>query len=174
MIELNYREAYMAFERLKTESRWSQCFYAYLTGGNAGLIWFIGRLYWYWLHIRSTVFVFCSVPRGHRWSGGSFGYFQGCSETIQTQEQPDRVVLHEEGEYGSSWLRILDVKYMEMSEVCLLVFLQAEKLRIPSLSKELCILSVIEILYLWKALANCSMHKLQTMTQGTLLSNIST
>ncbi|XP_023256782.1 tetratricopeptide repeat protein 39C-like, partial [Seriola lalandi dorsalis] len=32
MIELNYREAYKAFERLKTESRWSQCYYAYLTG----------------------------------------------------------------------------------------------------------------------------------------------
>lgn len=34
MIELNYREAYRAFERLKTESRWSQCYYAYLTGGT--------------------------------------------------------------------------------------------------------------------------------------------
>lgn len=34
MIELNYREAYKAFERLKTESRWSQCYYAYLTGGT--------------------------------------------------------------------------------------------------------------------------------------------
>lgn len=45
-------------------------------------------------------------------------------------------------------------------------FSQAEKLRTPSLSKELCILSVIEILYLWKALPNCSTAKLQTMTQG--------
>lgn len=34
MIELNYREAYKAFERLMTESRWSQCYYAYLTGGG--------------------------------------------------------------------------------------------------------------------------------------------
>lgn len=34
MIELNYREAYRAFDRLATESRWSQCYYAYLTGGN--------------------------------------------------------------------------------------------------------------------------------------------
>lgn len=34
MIELSYREAYRAFERLKTESRWSQCYYAYLTGGG--------------------------------------------------------------------------------------------------------------------------------------------
>lgn len=34
MIELNYGEAYRAFERLKAESRWSQCYYAYLTGGS--------------------------------------------------------------------------------------------------------------------------------------------
>lgn len=34
MIELSFRDAYRAFERLKTESRWSQCYYAYLTGGS--------------------------------------------------------------------------------------------------------------------------------------------
>lgn len=34
MIELNYREAFRAFERLKNESRWSQCYYVYLTGGD--------------------------------------------------------------------------------------------------------------------------------------------
>lgn len=43
---------------------------------------------------------------------------------------------------------------------------QAEKLRSSSLTKDLCILSVIEILYLWKALANCSAETLQTMTRG--------
>lgn len=32
MIELNFEDAYRAFERLKNESRWSQCYYAYLTG----------------------------------------------------------------------------------------------------------------------------------------------
>lgn len=58
---------------------------------------------------------------------------------------------------------------MRATEVCMHVFYQSEKLRSPSLSKELCILSVIEILYLWKALPNCSTTKLQTMTQGTLL-----
>jgi len=35
MIELNYGDAHGAFERLKIESRWSQCYYAYLTGGAA-------------------------------------------------------------------------------------------------------------------------------------------
>lgn len=34
MIELNYSEAFKAFERLKNESRWSQCYYAYLTAGT--------------------------------------------------------------------------------------------------------------------------------------------
>lgn len=35
MIELNFEDAYMSFERLMKESRWSQCYYAYLTGGEA-------------------------------------------------------------------------------------------------------------------------------------------
>lgn len=34
MIELNFEDAYRSFERLKNESRWSQCYYAYLTGGE--------------------------------------------------------------------------------------------------------------------------------------------
>ncbi|KAG9334348.1 hypothetical protein JZ751_008234 [Albula glossodonta] len=32
MIEMNFEDAYKSFERLKNESRWSQCYYAYLTG----------------------------------------------------------------------------------------------------------------------------------------------
>ena len=34
MIEMNFEDAYRSFERLKNESRWSQCYYAYLTGGK--------------------------------------------------------------------------------------------------------------------------------------------
>lgn len=34
MIELNFEDGFRAFERLKNESRWSQCYYAYLTGGR--------------------------------------------------------------------------------------------------------------------------------------------
>lgn len=66
------------------------------------------------------------------------------------------------------------VKYNEWSVYAHFFFFfnQAEKLRTTSLSKELCILSVIEILYLWKALANCSTTKLQTMTQGTRIWNV--
>ncbi|XP_036453073.1 LOW QUALITY PROTEIN: tetratricopeptide repeat protein 39C-like [Colossoma macropomum] len=39
MIELSFTDAFRAFDRLRTESRWSQCYYAYLTGvcqGAAG------------------------------------------------------------------------------------------------------------------------------------------
>lgn len=35
MIELHFTDAYRAFDRLRTESRWSQCYYAYLTGGES-------------------------------------------------------------------------------------------------------------------------------------------
>uniref|UniRef100_A0A3B4TY45 Tetratricopeptide repeat domain 39C n=1 Tax=Seriola dumerili TaxID=41447 RepID=A0A3B4TY45_SERDU len=108
MIELNYREAYRAFERLKTESRWSQCYYAYLTGVCQGAT---GDL-------EGAVSVFKDVQK----------LFKRKNNQIE-------------------------------------LFSMKRKLRSPSLSKELCILSVIEILYLWKALANCSTAKLQTMAQ---------
>lgn len=34
MIEMNFKDAFESFERLKNESRWSQCYYAYLTAGK--------------------------------------------------------------------------------------------------------------------------------------------
>ncbi|XP_010783611.1 tetratricopeptide repeat protein 39C [Notothenia coriiceps] len=110
MIELSYREAYRAFERLKTESRWSQCYYAYLTGACRGAT---GDL-------EGAITVFKDVET----------FFKRKNNQIE-----------------------------------LFAMKRAEKLRTPSLSKELCILSVIEILYLWKALPNCSTAKLQTMSQ---------
>lgn len=45
-------------------------------------------------------------------------------------------------------------------------YFQAERLRKTSPTRELCILGVIEVLYLWKALQNCSSSKLQIMNQG--------
>uniref|UniRef100_A0A3P8S8R6 Tetratricopeptide repeat domain 39C n=1 Tax=Amphiprion percula TaxID=161767 RepID=A0A3P8S8R6_AMPPE len=110
MIELNYGEAYRAFERLKTESRWSQCYYAYLTGACQGAT---GDL-------EGAIVAFKDVQRLFKRKNNQI-------ELFSTKK--------------------------------------AEKLRSPSLSKELCILSVIEILYLWKALPNCSTTKLKTMTQ---------
>ncbi|KAK5860006.1 hypothetical protein PBY51_021516 [Eleginops maclovinus] len=110
MIELSYREAYMAFERLKTESRWSQCYYAYLTGVCRGAT---GDL------------------------EGAFTVFKDVEKLFKRKN----------------------------NQIELFAMKRAEKLRTPSLSKELCILSVIEILYLWKALPNCSTSKLQIMSQ---------
>lgn len=110
MIELNYGEAYRAFERLKTESRWSQCYYAYLTGACQGAT---GDL------------------------EGAIAAFKDVQRLFKRK---------------NNQIELFSTK-------------KAEKLRSPSLSKELCILSVIEILYLWKALPNCSTAKLKTMTQ---------
>uniref|UniRef100_A0A3B3BDH9 Tetratricopeptide repeat domain 39C n=1 Tax=Oryzias melastigma TaxID=30732 RepID=A0A3B3BDH9_ORYME len=107
MIELNYGEAYRAFERLKTESRWSQCYYAYLTGACQGAT---GDL-------EGAVAVFKDVQK----------LFKRKNNQIE-------------------------------------LFSTKRKLRSSSLSKELCVLAVIEILYLWKALPNCSTAKLHAMT----------
>nr|XP_020451588.1 tetratricopeptide repeat protein 39C-like [Monopterus albus] len=110
MIELNYREAYRAFERLKSESRWSQCYYAYLTAVCQGAT---GEL-------ERAITVFTDVKK---------------------------------------------LLKRKNNQIEMFSLKRSEKLKSPSLSKELCILSVIEILYLWKALPNCSIAKLQAMTQ---------
>uniref|UniRef100_A0A3P8WPN4 Tetratricopeptide repeat domain 39C n=1 Tax=Cynoglossus semilaevis TaxID=244447 RepID=A0A3P8WPN4_CYNSE len=110
MIELNFRDAYRAFERLKMESRWSQCYYAYLTA-------------------------VCQ---------GATGDLDGAHAVFKDVEALFR--------RRNNQIELFSMK-------------RAEKLRSPCLSKELCILSVIEILYLWKALPNCSTPNLQTMTQ---------
>uniref|UniRef100_A0A3Q3X1P4 Uncharacterized protein n=1 Tax=Mola mola TaxID=94237 RepID=A0A3Q3X1P4_MOLML len=110
MIELNYREAFRAFERLKTESRWSQCYYAYLTG-------------------------VCQ---------GATGDLQGAASVFKDVQKLFK---------------------RKNNQIELFSLKRAEKLRSASLSSELCILSVIEILYLWKALPNCSTGRLQTMMQ---------
>uniref|UniRef100_A0A3Q4H6I2 Tetratricopeptide repeat domain 39C n=1 Tax=Neolamprologus brichardi TaxID=32507 RepID=A0A3Q4H6I2_NEOBR len=102
MIELNYREAYRAFDRLATESRWSQCYYAYLTG-------------------------VCQGATGDL--EGAVAVFKDVQKLFKRKNN--------------------QIEMFSMKRV------------------KLCILSVIEILYLWKALPNCSNAKLQTMAQGT-------
>ncbi|XP_053739091.1 tetratricopeptide repeat protein 39C-like isoform X2 [Synchiropus splendidus] len=110
MIELNYGDAYRAFERLKMESRWSQCYYAYLTG-------------------------VCQ---------GATGDLQGALAVFRDVQKLFR--------RRNNQIELFSMK-------------KAEKLRSSSLTKELCVLSMIEVLYLWKALPNCSTAKLQIMMQ---------
>lgn len=110
MIELDFEEAFRSFERLKNESRWSQCYYAYLTG-------------------------VCQGAAGDL--DGAAGVFKDAQKLFKRKNnQIEQFALK-----------------------------RAERLRKMSPSRELCILGVIEVLYLWKALPNCSSSKLQVMNQ---------
>uniref|UniRef100_A0A3Q3WAP3 Tetratricopeptide repeat domain 39C n=1 Tax=Mola mola TaxID=94237 RepID=A0A3Q3WAP3_MOLML len=111
MIELNFEDAYRSFERLKNESRWSQCYYAYLTGVCQGAL---GDL------------------------DGASGVFKDVQKLFKRK---------------NNQIEQFAVK-------------RAERLRKTFPTRELCILGVIEVLYLWKALQNCSSSKLQIMNQG--------
>ncbi|KAK7888769.1 hypothetical protein WMY93_024329 [Mugilogobius chulae] len=99
MIELNFEDAYRAFERLKNESRWSQCYYAYLTG-------------------------VCQ---------GASGDLEGAHVVFKDVQ------------------KLFKRKNNQIEQF--------------AVKGELCILGVIEVLYLWKALQNCSPSKLQIMNQ---------
>lgn len=110
MIELNFEDGYRAFERLKNESRWSQCYYAYLTG-------------------------VCQ---------GASGDLEGAHTVFKDVQ------------------KLFKRKNNQIEQFAVK---RAEKLRKLSASRELCILGVIEVLYLWKALQNCSPSKLQIMNQ---------
>ncbi|CAL1593228.1 unnamed protein product [Knipowitschia caucasica] len=110
MIELNFEDAYRAFERLKNESRWSQCYYAYLTG-------------------------VCQ---------GAAGDLEGAHAVFKDVQ------------------KLFKRKNNQIEQFAVK---RAERLRKMSPTRELCILGVIEVLYLWKALQNCSPSKLQIMNQ---------
>lgn len=108
MIELSFSEAYRAFERLRTESRWSQCYYSYLTG-------------------------VCQ---------GAAGDLDGASSVLKDAA------------------RLFKRKHNQIEQFSMR---KAEDLRKPRPTKERCTMAAIEILYLWKALSNCSNAKLQLM-----------
>uniref|UniRef100_A0A8C6WQK1 Tetratricopeptide repeat domain 39C n=1 Tax=Neogobius melanostomus TaxID=47308 RepID=A0A8C6WQK1_9GOBI len=112
MIELNFEDAYRAFERLKNESRWSQCYYAYLTG-------------------------VCQ---------GASGDLEGASAVFKDVQ------------------KLFKRKNNQIEQFAVK---RADRLRKMSPTRELCILGVIEVLYLWKALQNCSPSKLQIMNQAS-------
>ncbi|CAL8270576.1 unnamed protein product [Arctogadus glacialis] len=110
MIEMNFEDAHRSFERLKNESRWSQCYYAYLTG-------------------------VCQ---------GASGDLEGASGVFQDVQ------------------KLFKRKNNQIEQFALK---RAERLRKTPPSRDLCFLGVIEVLYLWKALQNCSSSKLQIMNQ---------
>ncbi|XP_077082415.1 tetratricopeptide repeat protein 39C [Siphateles boraxobius] len=110
MIEMNFEDAFRSFERLKNESRWSQCYYAYLTG-------------------------VCQ---------GASGDLEGAKAVFRDVQ------------------KLFKRKNNQIEQFALK---RAEKLRKVPLTRELCILGIVEVLYLWKALPNCSSSKLQLMNQ---------
>uniref|UniRef100_A0A9J7YRF0 Tetratricopeptide repeat domain 39C n=1 Tax=Cyprinus carpio carpio TaxID=630221 RepID=A0A9J7YRF0_CYPCA len=110
MIEMNFEDAFRSFERLKNESRWSQCYYAYLTG-------------------------VCQ---------GASGDLEGAKTVFQDVQ------------------KLFKRKNNQIEQFALK---RADRLRKVSLTRELCVLGVVEVLYLWKALLNCSSSKLQLMNQ---------
>ncbi|KAG8571017.1 hypothetical protein GDO81_011506 [Engystomops pustulosus] len=111
MIELNFKDAFRSFERLKNESRWSQCYYAYLTA-------------------------VCQ---------GATGDVEGAQEVFRDVQKLFK--------RKNNQIEQFSVK-------------KGERFRKQNPTKHLCVLAAIEVLYLWKALPNCSFTNLQHMSQA--------
>uniref|UniRef100_H3B7F6 Tetratricopeptide repeat domain 39C n=1 Tax=Latimeria chalumnae TaxID=7897 RepID=H3B7F6_LATCH len=111
MIELSFKDAFESFERLKNESRWSQCYYAYLTA-------------------------VCQ---------GATGDLEGAQNVFKDVQKLFK--------RKNNQIEQFSVK-------------KAERFRKQTPTKELCVLAIIEVLYLWKALPNCSLTNLQHMNQA--------
>ncbi|KAM3841247.1 tetratricopeptide repeat protein 39C [Vipera latastei] len=114
MIEMNFKDAFVSFERLKNESRWSQCYYAYLTAGKYLCQGATGE-------VNSAQAVFKEVQKLFKRKNNQIEQFS--------------------------------VK-------------KADRFRKQKPTKQLCVLASIEVLYLWKALPNCSFTNLQHMSQA--------
>ncbi|CAH2284952.1 tetratricopeptide repeat 39C [Pelobates cultripes] len=111
MIEMNFKDAFRSFERLKNESRWSQCYYAYLTA-------------------------ICQ---------GATGDVDGAQDVFKEVQKLFK--------RKNNQIEQFSVK-------------KGDRFRKQTPTKELCILAAIEVLYLWKALPNCSLSNLQHMSQA--------
>uniref|UniRef100_UPI00398F66A2 tetratricopeptide repeat protein 39C n=1 Tax=Pristiophorus japonicus TaxID=55135 RepID=UPI00398F66A2 len=111
MIEMNFKDAYKSFARLKNESRWSQCYYAYLTAACQG----------------------------------------ATGEIDKSQEV---------------FIEVQKLFKRKNNQIEQFSFRKAERFQKEKPTKDLCVLAAIEVLYLWKALANCSPSNLQRMNQA--------
>lgn len=170
MIELNFEDAFRSFERLKNESRWSQCYYAYLTGGelvshNVINCWDGLPLY------ALQFFLFLQYVRALQVTWMVQTEFSKKCRSCSREKTIRLSSLRSNGLvllpcFSDSLLQtssqMCHKSVPPLSDSCL----QAERLRKISPTRELCILGVIEVLYLWKALQNCSSSKLQIMNQG--------
>lgn len=121
--------------------------------------------------IWSLFLSFLSVSGCFWWPGWSKWRFQRRAEAVQEKKQPDRAVCCQKGGVCCRFNPFsLFQKSPQLSHISVPSlsdsYLQAERLRKTSPTRELCILGVIEVLYLWKALQNCSSSKLQIMNQG--------
>ncbi|XP_030069471.1 tetratricopeptide repeat protein 39C isoform X1 [Microcaecilia unicolor] len=111
MIEMNFKDAFKSFERLKNESRWSQCYYAYLTA-------------------------VCQ---------GATGDVNG-AQTVFKEVQ-----------------KLFKRKNNQIEQFSVK---KSDRFRKQMPTKELCVLAAVEVLYLWKAIPNCSLPNLQQMSQA--------
>lgn len=111
MIEMNFKDAYKSFARLKNESRWSQCYYAYLTA-----------------------------------------VCQGATGEIDKSQE--------------AFIEVQQLFRRKNNQIEQFSFRRAERFQKEKPTKDLCVLAVVEVLYLWKALANCSPSNLQRMNQA--------
>ncbi|CAI5779633.1 repeat 39C [Podarcis lilfordi] len=125
MIEMNFKDAFESFERLKNESRWSQCYYAYLTAGK------------YHYMNRSV---------------GGCGVCQGATGDVNGAQNVFKEVQ-----------KLFKRKNNQIEQFSVK---KADRFRKQKPTKQLCILASIEVLYLWKALPNCSFPNLQHMSQA--------
>ncbi|XP_073754093.1 tetratricopeptide repeat protein 39C [Callorhinus ursinus] len=148
MIELNFKDAFDSFERLKNESRWSQCYYAYLTAGTSVLAELNERALPFWsshqeikmcCHLVDTRVVCALRDLKHCCRGGN----------------PRNPVAY-----------IFLFEFVGTNLADHSNHLQAERFRKQAPTKALCVLASIEVLYLWKALPNCSFPNLQRMSQA--------
>lgn len=121
--------------------------------------------------LRSHFFIFLPVSQGA--SGdldGASGVFKDVQKLFKRKNnQIEQFAVKRVGYADDTFLSLLKVSHEHVIKAFLLFlisFLQAERLRKISPTRELCILGVIEVLYLWKALPNCSSSKLQIMNQG--------
>ena len=101
---------------------------------------------------------------------GASGVFKDVQKLFKRKNnQIEQFAVKRVGYADDTFLSLLKVSHGHVIKAFLLFlisFLQAERLRKISPTRELCILGVIEVLYLWKALPNCSSSKLQIMNQG--------